>query len=86
MKKITTITAVPVLTGFPPSVAVRINLYIFCVSRSNGFSKTSNGNFLPSVLVFSLNVKCWLSLSLYVCTELIPISGSSAFCKINCVP
>uniref|UniRef100_A0A8C5M9G1 Secreted protein n=1 Tax=Leptobrachium leishanense TaxID=445787 RepID=A0A8C5M9G1_9ANUR len=51
-------TAVPDLIGFPPSTAVKINSYIFCISRSNGFSKTSSGDLLPSVLVFSLSVKC----------------------------
>ncbi|CAI9571634.1 unnamed protein product, partial [Staurois parvus] len=51
-----------------------------------GFSSTSPRNLLPSELIFSLSAKCLLSLSLYDCTELIPISGSFAFCKANLVP
>uniref|UniRef100_A0A8C5DM86 Secreted protein n=1 Tax=Gouania willdenowi TaxID=441366 RepID=A0A8C5DM86_GOUWI len=66
------ICSVPDRTGFPPSTAVRMSLIKGCFSRSNALSSTSSAD-IPCRLSC---VKCSFGLSVYVFTELLPVSAS----------
>uniref|UniRef100_A0A3Q3IF12 Uncharacterized protein n=1 Tax=Monopterus albus TaxID=43700 RepID=A0A3Q3IF12_MONAL len=68
-KTSTIISAVPDLFGFPPSLAVRSNLWLFFVSLSSVFSKTNMGIFPSFPRSFTSKRKWSLGLSLYSCIE-----------------
>uniref|UniRef100_A0A671UA23 Uncharacterized protein n=1 Tax=Sparus aurata TaxID=8175 RepID=A0A671UA23_SPAAU len=57
-------TAVPDLSGFPPSTAVSVSLIIGCFSRSKAFCSTISANIVGSPPFCTSRVKCSFGLSL----------------------
>uniref|UniRef100_A0A4W3JGH8 Uncharacterized protein n=1 Tax=Callorhinchus milii TaxID=7868 RepID=A0A4W3JGH8_CALMI len=57
------ISAVPDLSGVPPSSAIRTNLWVGCCSLSRRFSSNNSGKTFPSASVCTSRAKCLCLLS-----------------------